>query len=186
MFKLPDVARPSITHQCLQRIPVNPRDILAKFSLESLNEVVSKQRNILGAIGQRRYGDREHIKSVIQIQPKFSFGDELIELTICSSDDPYINSIRVCSTKSFELSFLQNAQQLCLRFKGKFTHFVEEDGAAVCYFKSAELASKSSGKRPFFVAEELALHEIMRKRCTIDSYHRLIFTLASRVNRSGD
>src|SRR5262250_2210722 len=61
------------------------------------------------------------------------------------------------STNSFELSFLENAQQLCLRFKGKFTHFVEEDGAAVCYFKSAELASKSSGKRPFFVAAAWSL-----------------------------
>ena len=88
MFKLADVARPSITHQRLHRIPINPRDILAKFSLESLNEVVSKQRNIFGAIGHRRYGDREHIKSVIQIQPKFAFVDELIQPAICSSDDP--------------------------------------------------------------------------------------------------
>src|SRR5262245_60318085 len=186
MLKLADVARPSITHQCLHRIPINPRDILAKFSLESLNEVVGEQGNIFGAIDQRRYGDREHIKSMIQIQPKFAFVDELIQPAICRCDDPHINSIRMGSTNSFEFFFLQNAQQLCLRFKGKFTHFVEEDGATVCYFKSAEPASKSSGKGPFFVAEELALHKIMRKRCTIDSYHRLIFPLASRVNRSGD
>src|SRR5262245_35933922 len=98
MFKLADVARPSITRQCLHRIPINPRDILAKFSLESLNEVISKQRNIFGAIGQREYGDREHIKSVIQIQPKFAFVDELIQPPICSSDDPHINSIRMGST----------------------------------------------------------------------------------------
>jgi len=36
------------------------------------------------------------------------------------------------------------------------------------------------------MAKELALHQSMRKRSTIDSYHRLIFSIASRVNRSGD
>jgi hypothetical protein len=60
----------------------------------------------------------------------------------------------VGSTKSLELSFLQNAQQLCLRIEREFTYFVEEDGAAVCYFESPWLASQSSGKRSFFVAEE--------------------------------
>src|SRR5260370_36515922 len=112
---------------------------------------------------------RKHVESVIQVRSKFAFRNELIQPAIRGSDGPNINSNRLGSTKSLELAFLQNAQQLCLRIKWEFTHFVKEDGTAVCYFKSPWFASESSGKRPFFMAEELALHQSLRQSSTVDS-----------------
>src|SRR5260370_9323531 len=59
----------------------------------------------------------------------------------------------------FDLALLQHAQQRDLRFGWQVTDFVEQDGATVRRFESAETSLQRAGKGALLVAEQFRRDE---------------------------
>src|SRR5207249_187322 len=84
------------------------------------------------------------------------------------------------------LLFLQNAQQLHLRFQRQFADFVEEDGAAVGELEASNPPPEGAGESALDVAEELALDQARRDGAAVHFHQGTVLTGATVVDRSRD
>ena len=85
-----------------------------------------------------------------------------------------------------DLSFLQNPQQLGLHIRRHVGNLVKKQGAVVGNLKEALLVAGRPGEGSFYMAEELALHEVHRDRCAILADEFLLTTRAVTVNRGSN
>jgi hypothetical protein len=85
-----------------------PVEALRKFS----NEVLYQKRNILGTLPQGREVDRNYIQPVVQVRAELFVRHKLPEILIGGCHHSYIDANRLAATQSFELLFLQSAQEL--------------------------------------------------------------------------
>ena len=85
-----------------------------------------------------------------------------------------------------ELTFLQNAQQLALRFNRYFADFVEEDCAAVRELEAADSVPVGPGESAFDMTEELALEQLLGNGCTIDLDQGAVGARAANMYRVRD
>src|SRR3981189_1995750 len=75
VLQLTDISRPRIGLAQFKRIHVDFANLLAGFLRVSLNEVLNQHRNILLALAQRRYLNRENVEPVKQVRSKRSRGN---------------------------------------------------------------------------------------------------------------
>ena len=68
-----------------------------------------------------------------------------------------VRSVRV--SESFEFTFLQDTEQLGLKFEGRFSDLVQEYRAAIGQLESTDPLRDRAGKRAFFVAKQLAFEQ---------------------------
>src|SRR6266571_3381821 len=85
-----------------------------------------------------------------------------------------------------EGTFLQNAQELRLKGRGKITDFVEENSAAVCNLELARLTRHCSGKGPAFMPEKLRFEQISRNGRAVDGYKGATGAVAILMDRTSD
>src|SRR5262249_52967613 len=109
---------------------------------------------------QRRKINRNNIKTIEQIRPEQSFLNRPLQIAISRGNNPNINGNRCNSAHAFELPFLQEPQELRLKFGRYVADLVEKDRATVGQLNLASLTSVRAGKRPLFMAKQFALQEI--------------------------
>jgi hypothetical protein len=81
---------------------------------------------------------------------------------------------------------LNGAEELGLEICGKFTDFVEKDGAAFGDGKQAIFGLVGAGKGAFDVPEELAFDELGHERAAVDGDVRAVFDWAGKMDGAGD
>ena len=69
-----------------------------------------------------------------------------------------------------------------MKFQRQIADFVEEQGAVVSSFKTANMPLHSAGKGPLFVAKQLAFEQSRRQRTAIERDKGLPATLAQAVD----
>ena len=84
-----------------------------------------------------------------------SIGHSGCQVTVGRRDNSNIDSNRLCSSDSLELSLLQNSQERDLCVGWKFTDLIKEDRAAVRLFESAKAPLRRPSKSSFLVAKQL-------------------------------
>src|SRR5262249_24219507 len=99
---------------------------LPRLARITLGEVFHEQWDILLAISQRRYVDREHIESIKQVASKRSRGDRRLQVSIGGCDDSNGDIDGLISSDPLERSLLQNAQQRDLSLSRKVADFIEK------------------------------------------------------------
>ena len=82
------------------------------------------------------------------------------------------------------LAFLQHAKQLGLQFQRHIADFVEKHDALVASAEHAQARASGAGKRPAFVAKELAFRQRGRECRAIDGNKRLVRARAQAVEKS--
>src|SRR5262245_23105962 len=100
-----------------------------------LDECLHQQRNVFAAFPQRRHLDWNHIEAVIKIFAECSACHHPLEICTGRGDNPHIDSDGSAATGSFELPFLQNAEQLHLKAGRHVPDFIEEYGSTVGLFE---------------------------------------------------
>lgn len=70
-------------------------------------------------------------------------------------DNAYVHLHRRIPAHAVKLSICQHAQQSGLYIQRHIADFIQEKRAAVSLFKASLTNGIGSGKRPFFVAEQL-------------------------------
>jgi hypothetical protein len=80
----------------------------------------------------------------------------------------------------------ENPKELGLHLKGQFADFIEKKSRAVGDFEATHLSRLSTGKRPFFMSEQLTLNEVRRQSGAIHLKQRPPVSSACVVNCPGD
>ncbi len=79
--------------------------------VETVDELLHKQRDILLPAAQGRQFDPHHIDAVIEIFPKDSLADLLVQVTVGSYDDPGIADFALNSPERLVGSLLEHSQK---------------------------------------------------------------------------
>src|SRR5205814_3928465 len=100
-------------------------------------EIFSKQRNVPGAITQRRHLDFYHRNAEVEVLTKSAFAHHLFQIAIGRADHAHIYRVLRVGAKTRSRALLQDSEQLCLKRQSKITDFINEDGPAIGFFKTS-------------------------------------------------
>ncbi len=90
------------------------------------------------------------------------------------------------TTQPLHFALLQNAKQLDLNITGNIANFIQHDGSGIGLLELAGFRHVRAGECSFFVAEQLALHQIFGKRGAVDFDEWLVFARRVEVDGAGD
>src|ERR1700739_845914 len=85
-------------------------------------------------------------------------------------NQPDVSPQRLRAAEPFELSFLQDTQQLGLQFDGDISHFVEKQRTPVGSLKTTDPAGICSGESTPLMSEQLALQQPVWNRSAVELY----------------
>ena len=83
-------------------------------------------------------------------------------------------------------SLLEHAQKLGLEVHRELADLVQEDGAAIGRLEEPRLRGVRAGERPSFVAEPLALQQMLGDRGAVQAHEGLVRATGPAMNRLGD
>ncbi len=115
VLQLPDVSRPVVVHQHVDR---RRRDATNPFAVRlavDLHEVIRQQQDVGLAFAQRGHTDRKHVQSVVEILTKPSVRDELPKIVVRRRDDADVCAKGLGASHPLELPLLQHAEKLDLQ-----------------------------------------------------------------------
>src|SRR5262245_28791615 len=108
-----------------------------------MSELTQKARreqwNVVAPLAQRRNPDVEHVQAVIQICPELSPRHRVAQVAIRRGDYADVRSDGARPSESEKLALLQNPQELCLRRRRHFGHFIKKQHTARRKFYLARL-----------------------------------------------
>ena len=85
-------------------------------------------------------------------------------------NQPHIDLDGTAAADTFQLAFLQHAQQLGLEGRRDLADLVEEQRAAVGRLETALARIDRAGEGPLLVAEEFGLEQVFRQRSAIEAH----------------
>src|SRR6266849_5376873 len=144
--------------------------------------MMNEEQYVLGSFTNRGQGDANGIESVVQILPERSILKRFRESSVGCRDHTRIDFVGGAFADAFAFPLLKESQQLHLSRLRNFTHLIEEDGPAVCHFKPAFPVLERAREGAPHMAEELAIHQILRERAAIDLDERFIPAAAAFVD----
>ncbi len=150
-----------------------------------VEEVIDEERDVFQPLAQGGHLDRDDVEPVEEVFAEPAGGDGLGEDEIGGGDDAAIGLDRVRSADSLESAVLKHAQQLGLHSQGHLADFVEEQSASLGQLEPAFLLAIGAGEGPAFVAEELALEQVLRQGRTVDGDQRPAARDVAEMNRLG-
>ena len=184
MFELPDVAGPAVRSQRVEDARRYSSDGLARLRGELLEERVHEERNVLGALPERRKDDRDDVQAVVEILPERSRPGGRLQVPVRRGDDPHVRRERPRSTNTLELPVLKDAQELGLNGRTDVPDLVQEDRAPVGHFETPFPVRHGSGESAPFVAEQFAVEEGFGERRAVDLDERLVGARRVEVDRA--
>src|SRR5690606_15169169 len=124
------------------------------------------------ALAQRRERDGELEQPVVEVLAERSLGHHLEDVLVRGRDHAAVEPDGLGAADAGDLAVLERAQQLGLEPEVELADLVEEDGPAVGLLELADVAAVRTGERALLVAEELALHELLRDGRAVDDDER--------------
>src|SRR5215475_6623307 len=108
--------------------------------------------------------------------------DSTAEIAVRGGDDPQVDADGLGPSDPLKFSLLKEPQQFGLKFRRNVSHFIQENRSPVRQFHFPSFELQSTGKRPLFVTEKLALQQFLRQPDTVDRNKRLVFSVAPIVD----
>ncbi len=142
--------------------------------------------DILRTLAQRRHAKLKLSQTMEKILAKASRGYRCFQVLISSGNDAHVDFNFPITAQSVKRISVQHSQQLDLRVQLQFPDFIQEERAPVREFKQSRLGNIGPGERPFLVAEQFALHQILRKSSAVDVDPGAAASMRRLVNRTGN
>ena len=114
-----------------------------------------EQRNVIGAVAERRQPERHDGKAVEEVFAELAFLDHLLEVSVRGAHETQVERDRTMRAQPLDGTRLQEAQELHLGRGVDLADLVEEQGPAVGGFETAHAALVSAGEGAFLMTEEL-------------------------------
>ena len=128
---------------------------------------------------------RYHMESVIEILAKTAGGHLLQGIAIGGTDDAHIHLLGHRGAYFLKTARLQEAQQFALQLQLHLADLIHKQGATVCSSRGANPLADRAGIGAFDVTEDLALHQVLGDRRTVERHQLLALTAAQPVDRFG-
>src|SRR5581483_9001629 len=93
---------------------------------------------------------------------------------------------RTLAPDTFELTFLQEAQELCLHRRRHVADFIEKERSAVRLFELSEVTRRGAGEGALLVAEQLGFDQLGGHGGAVDGHERAVPARALVVNGARD
>ena len=123
-------------------------------------EVAGQGRDVFAAVRQARDVDADDVQAVEQVFAELARLHQGFEVLVGGGDDAHVDLDRCVPADTVELAVGQHTQQAGLRIGRHVTDFIQKQGAAVGLLKAPAAQVGCAGKRAFFVAEQLGLHQV--------------------------
>ena len=184
--ELAHVPHPGVVAEQVQR-PVRHRlNALAVALGELADEVGCEEHQIVAPLGEGRKPDGHHREPVVEVLAEPPLGDRLLEVAVRRGDQAHVHGDRLPAADPFDLALLDGAEDLGLERETHVRHFVQEQRAADGVLEPSDLARDRAGERPLFVAEQLALQQVLRDRGAVHRDERRRGVWAIQMDRAGD
>ena len=173
VLQLADVPGPSIGDEASHGLPAHSVDPLADASGELVDQEPHEQRDVLGAVAERRERDREDAEAVVEVFAEGLVVDGLEQVAVGGGDDPDVDRQRRAAADALDLALLEDAEELGLGLQGEIADLVEEEGPAVGQLEAADPPGEGAGEGAFLVAEQLALDQARGQGGAVELDQRL-------------
>ncbi|HMB82336.1 MAG TPA: sigma 54-interacting transcriptional regulator, partial [Vicinamibacterales bacterium] len=167
----------------IANVPVNLQPKLLRVLAQ---EVGGQRRNVLAAVAERRELDLDGVQAEQEILPEPPRGDFVAEVRVRGRHDAHVGLARPRRADALEVACFEDAQELRLQVERDVGDLVEEERAAVGQLEEAAPRRLRARERAFDVAEELARHELGRKRGQVLRDEARLAAVAPRVDLRGD
>src|SRR5438034_1751511 len=171
VLKFPNIARPLVGHDFLERILTQ-----GDRTLGATEEALHQEGNVLLSLPQRRQSDGYHTQAVVEIFAEASGCNFAIQVVSRGSDQAKVNRDRRVASQTFDYALLNCAQQLCLQAKRKLGTLVKEESACLRLFKPADSTRQGAGKGSLLVPEKLRFQQTVRNGSAVDLDERPLGT----------
>ena len=151
-----------------------------------MHEVVGEDRDLLGALPERRHHDLDHVQTVVEVLAEAAAGHRLLEVLVGGREDAHVDLHGGPPPHPGELAVLEDVEELALQGRVKIADLVEEDGPAIRRLELADLELMRTGEGAALVPEELALQQLARDRRAVDLDERAALAHRLLVDRARD
>src|ERR1043166_4587520 len=164
----------------------NGLNLLLHLARKLLGEIANEQRNIIGPLTKRRNPYGKHVEAVVEVGPKLAVSNHLLQIAVCGRDQSNVDLLRTSASETFELAFLQRAQQLRLDLHRNIADLVQEKRSLVRQFQPSDLLRNSPREGASFVPEQFAFQQSGGNGRTIEFYKSPLLAPAMVVNGTRD
>ena len=112
----------------------------------------------------------EGIEPIIQVLSKLTIPDRNFEIAVRGGDDANIGPNRLVAPHTREAKILEDVEELCLKGSRHLSDLVQTQRSPARELEPTRLSAEGSRERSLFVAEQLRLEELGRKRRAIDQH----------------
>src|SRR5438552_3349644 len=137
VLELPHIARPGIPDESVQALRSDGLDALLEPATQLREEVLGEQRDVLGALAQRRHAHGEDGQPVEEIASERAPLDLGLEVLVGGGDEADVDVDGPVGAHRGHLLLLDGPQELALEVQGHLPDLVEEEGAAVGHLEVA-------------------------------------------------
>src|SRR5215469_15900531 len=123
--------------------------------------MLHQRSNVLGSLSKRGNTQGNDVQPVEEILPKMPGAHLLLKIAVRGRDDARVDLDRLVTSDTFELAFLQEAQQLGLQRGREIRDLVQEDGPAGSRFEPAWLVLDGAREGTSHMPKQLALQELI-------------------------
>jgi hypothetical protein len=142
--------------------------------------------DVRDAFAQRRQEDVEDLQPIEQILAEGAVFHRFDDIAIAGGDDANVGALEPRAAQPLILALLQETEQLDLSRQAHFRDLIEEQHAAGGQLDASGLGLLRAGEGASFVAEQLRLEELFRKRCAVDRNERAVFPRRVLVDQPRD
>ena len=180
--KLADVPRPAVVGEARGRRGGKP----GLPARELPDEMAGQGHDVLRPVAQRRNVDLHHVEPIEQILAKQPRGDLRLEVAVGRGKDAGVRAKVPVRADPRERAVVNHPQELGLKRRRQLRDFIEKDRPAVRLLEPADALLEGPGERSLFMAEKLALQEVLRNRGAVYPDHGSLCARAPGMNQVGD
>ena len=126
------------------------------------------------------------LRRKIEVLAQMSVADGFFGIFIRGGENADVHRRFALAAKAADFAIFQYAQQFCLRRRGHFADFIEQQSAAVGEFEAADAPFGRAGEGAALVAENFAFHQRFGNRGAIDGDERAAGARRKLVNAARD
>ena len=153
---------------------------------EARHEVPGEERDVPGALAERRQGDGHDREAEVEVAPEAARLGLAREVAVRRRDDADVDGHVALAPEAPHAAVLEDAQELGLERRRELADLVEEERPAARLLEAARAGAVRARERAALVAEELALDEGLGQRGGVDGDERARGARRARVEPPRD
>ncbi len=158
IFQLPDIPRPGVAQKDFHDLRLQSDSFSVVGPGIFLHKVRHQQRNVFGALPERRHLHMYDVEPIKQVLPKLPASTSVFKSRL-EAATTRTSTRMVCSRPPVRIPFPAAPYRLDLQRRGHFRNFIEEQGSRFSQLKTAFAHGEGISEGPFFMAEQFAFEQ---------------------------